>query len=331
MFVDLAKIFVKAGDGGDGRISFRREKYVPRGGPDGGDGGRGGDVVFYADPGLHTLMDFRYRHRYEAGRGGHGEGSNRHGADGEGLRVRVPVGTVIRDAETEEILADLVAPEQEVVLARGGRGGRGNSHFKGPTRQAPRIAEPGRPGEERRVVLELKLLADVGLIGFPNAGKSTLLSRLTRARPKIGDYPFTTLSPNLGVAEYRGDSFVLADIPGLIEGAHQGTGLGHEFLRHIERTRVLVHVVDVSGTGGRDPLADFYTVNEELRLYDIDLVRRPQLVAANKIDLPDGRVNLDAFRAALSKDGYAVFAISAATGEGLDDLLAAVMVLLRKT
>lgn len=331
MFIDLAKISIKAGDGGNGCVSFRREKYVPRGGPDGGDGGRGGDVIFHADPGLHTLLDFRYRRRYEAGSGGHGEGSNRRGADGEDLRVRVPVGTVVREAETGEILADLVAPAEEILLARGGRGGRGNSRFKGPTRQAPRFAEPGRPGEELSIILELKLLADVGLIGFPNAGKSTLLSRLTRARPKIGDYPFTTLTPNLGVAEYRGESFVLADIPGLIEGAHRGTGLGHEFLRHVERTRVLLHVVDVSGTGERNPLADFHTVNEELRLYDPELARRPMLVAANKIDLPDGRANLDAFRAALGKEGYAVFPLSAATGEGLDPLLAALIGLLRKS
>lgn len=321
MFVDLAKVYVKAGDGGNGCLSFRREKYVPRGGPDGGDGGRGGDVVCAADPQLHTLMDFRYRTRFLAQRGGDGGSANRHGADGHDLLVRVPVGTVIRDAETGEVLADLAEAGRRVVVARGGRGGRGNARFKSSVNQAPRRTEPGRPGEERWVTLELKLLADVGLVGLPNAGKSTLLSRLTRARPKVGDYPFTTLVPNLGVAEYRGETFVVADIPGLIEGAHEGLGLGHQFLRHIERTRVLIHVVDLSGAGDRDPLEAYRTVNRELSLHGAGLETRPQLVAANKVDLPEARDRLPSFREALEKEGVRVVPISAATGEGLEDLL----------
>ncbi len=331
MFVDTARIFVKAGDGGDGCVSFRREKYVPFGGPDGGDGGKGGDIVLVADPDLHTLMDFRYQRHFRAERGQHGQGANRHGAAGDDLRLRVPPGTLVRDAETGAVLADLAHPGQEVVVARGGRGGRGNARFKGPTNQAPRHAEPGKPGEERWLELELKLLADVGLVGFPNAGKSTLLSRLTAARPKVGAYPFTTLVPNLGVAEYQGESFVLADIPGLIEGAHRGAGLGHEFLRHVERTRVLVHVVDAAGTEGRDPVEDYRTVNRELELHDPELLYRPQVVAANKVDLPAAREHLPRLREAAAAAGHRVCPVSAVTGAGLNDLLAAVVSELRRT
>ncbi len=330
MFVDLAKVFMKAGDGGNGCLSFRREKYVPRGGPDGGDGGRGGDVLCEADPQLHTLMDFRYRTRFVAQRGGDGGGANRHGADGEDLVVKVPVGTVIHDAETGAVLADLTEAGQRVVVVRGGRGGRGNARFKSSVNRAPRRTEPGRPGEERWVTLELKLLADVGLIGCPNAGKSTLLSRLTRARPKVGDYPFTTLAPNLGVAEYRGRTFVLADIPGLIEGAHAGLGLGHRFLRHIERTRVLIHVVDMAGTGGRNPLDDYRTVNRELSLYGAELEARPQVVAANKMDLPQARAHLASFKEVVEGEGTPVVPVSAATNEGLEELLSHVVRLLAK-
>lgn len=329
-FVDTARIYVKAGDGGHGCIAFRREKYVPRGGPSGGDGGRGGDVILYVDPSMHTLMDFRYQKHFRAERGQHGRGDNQHGADGRDLRIKVPPGTVVKDAETGEVIADLTEPGQEVIVARGGRGGRGNARFKTPSNQAPRIAEDGKPGEERWLELELKLLADVGLVGFPNAGKSTLLSRVTAARPKVAPYPFTTVVPNLGVVEYGGETWVMADIPGLIEGAHAGAGLGHEFLRHIERTRVLVHLVDVAGTEGRDPVDDFRKINEELRRYNPRLARLPQLVAANKIDLPEGRENLNRFVSEIQKEGYEVFPISAATGEGIDPLLRAIRAALHR-
>lgn len=323
LFIDEVKIHVKGGDGGNGIVSFRREKFVPAGGPDGGDGGRGGDVVFVVDEGLRTLLDFRHQRHLKAGRGEHGKGSNMHGKNGEDLVVRVPPGTIVRVESSGEILADLVKAGQSAVVARGGRGGRGNPRFVTPTNQAPRLAERGEPGEERWVVLELRLLADVGLVGFPNAGKSTLLARVTAARPKIADYPFTTLTPNLGVVRAAdGQNFVLADIPGLIEGAHQGAGLGHEFLRHIERTRVLIHVLDVAGLG-RDPLEDFRAVNDELRLYNQALARRPQLVAANKIDLAEARANLPRVTGTLEEMGYDVYPISAATGEGVDDLLRA--------
>lgn len=312
---------MRGGDGGSGCVAFRREKYVPRGGPDGGDGGDGGHVWIEADPALHTLMDFRYRHEFRAGRGGNGEGGNRSGARGGDVTIRVPLGTVVRDAGTGEVLADLARPGVRVLVARGGRGGRGNARFKSPTRQAPRFAEPGRPGQERWLDLELKLLADVGLIGFPNAGKSTLLARLTRARPRVGAYPFTTLSPNLGVAEWGGLAFVVADIPGLIEGAHRGAGLGHHFLRHVERTRLLVHVLDAAGSGGRDPLEDFRTVNRELELYSPELVGKPQVVALNKMDLPEARANRAKLEAELAGSGVEAVAVSAATGEGVEELL----------
>ncbi|MDK2856193.1 MAG: GTPase [Bacillota bacterium] len=321
MFYDTAKIFVRGGDGGNGCISFRREKYVPRGGPDGGDGGKGGDVVLVADEGLRTLVDFHYRAHFKAERGEHGRGSNMHGASAKDLVIRVPVGTVVKDAETGAVLADLTVPGQREVVARGGRGGRGNARFLSNANRAPRMAEKGEPGEERWLLLELKLLADVGLVGYPNAGKSTLLARTTAARPKIADYPFTTLEPNLGVVKLEETSFVLADIPGLIAGAHAGAGLGHEFLRHIERTRLIIHVVDTAGTEGRNPVEDYYRINTELGLYRRELVELPQVVAANKMDLPAAAENLPRLREAAEKDGRLVFPLSAATGQGVQELL----------
>ncbi|HBC91428.1 MAG TPA: GTPase ObgE, partial [Pelotomaculum sp.] len=287
MFFDKARIFVKGGDGGNGCVAMRREKYVPEGGPWGGDGGRGGDIVFQADKGLRTLVDFRYKRHYKAERGKHGEGKNRYGPSADDLVVRLPVGTVIRDDDTGELIADLVQNGQQVVVARGGRGGRGNAHFATPNNKAPKLAEKGEPGEERWLSLELKLLADVGLVGFPNAGKSTLISQVSAAKPKIADYPFTTITPNLGVVRVDdGRSFVVADIPGLIEGAHLGAGLGHEFLRHVERTRLLIHVLDTAGSEGRDPVEDFKVTNRELILYNPAIGSRPQVIVANKMDLP---------------------------------------------
>ncbi|TDT61213.1 GTPase ObgE [Fonticella tunisiensis] len=322
MFVDVAKIYVKAGDGGNGSVSFRREKYVPFGGPDGGDGGDGGDIVFVVDNGMRTLLDFKYKKKYEAQSGANGAGSNMFGRDGEDLILKVPPGTVIRDAETNRIIADLTKEGQRATVAKGGRGGRGNARFATPTRQAPDFAEPGMPGEERWVVLELKLLADVGLIGFPNVGKSTILSMVTGAKPKIANYHFTTLTPNLGVVDIHGaKGFVLADIPGLIEGAHEGVGLGIEFLRHVERTRLLVHVIDVSGIEGRDPVDDFYKINEELKLYSEKLANKPQLVAANKSDIPGSEENLKRLKEEMDKIGIKVFKISAATNQGLRELM----------
>ncbi|MCL6635482.1 MAG: GTPase ObgE [Peptococcaceae bacterium] len=321
MFYDRARIFVRGGDGGNGCVAMRREKYIPEGGPWGGDGGRGGDVVFRADEGLRTLVDFRYRRHYKAERGRHGQGRNMHGAAGEDLVIRVPVGTVVRDAGSGELIADLVRHGQEVVVARGGRGGRGNTHFATPQNRVPRVAEKGEPGEERWLDLELKLLADAGLVGFPNAGKSTLLSRVSAARPKIAGYPFTTLTPNLGVVRAGdGRSFVMADIPGLIEGAHAGAGLGHEFLRHVERTRLLVHVLDAAGSEGRDPLEDFRVTNRELSLYNPALARKPQIIAANKMDLEGAEENLARLRLACGA-GYEIFPVSAATGSGLEALV----------
>jgi len=323
MFIDRAKIYVKAGDGGNGVVAFRREKYVPRGGPSGGDGGRGADVVLKVDSNLSTLMDFRYKVHYKGKRGEHGQGSNKAGRSAEDLVIKVPPGTIVKDAETGEVLADLVEDGQSFVVAKGGRGGRGNTRFVSSVHRAPDFAEKGEPGEERWVVLELKLLADVGLIGFPNAGKSTLLSRMTAARPKIADYPFTTLSPVLGVVETGlgdGSSFVLADIPGLIEGAHKGQGLGHEFLRHVERTRLLVHVLDLSGME-RDPVEAFYAINQELGQYSEKLLEKPQIIAANKMDLPEARENLDKVRQMLEKEGYDIIPISGATGDGIKQLI----------
>lgn len=323
-FVDLAKIYVKGGDGGRGSNAMRREKYVPRGGPFGGDGGRGGDVVFVVDPGLRTLLDFKYQRHFKAERGQHGKGKGMHGRSGQNLAVRVPPGTIVRDADTDAVLFDLVAAGQRAVVARGGRGGRGNMHFVTSTRQAPMIYEEGEPGEERWLILELKVLADVGLVGYPNAGKSTLISRVSAANAKVGNYPFTTLHPNLGVVAVGEESLVMADIPGLIENAHAGAGLGHEFLRHVERCRVLIHVLDGAGTEGRDPLDDFAVINRELDLYSPRLAAKPQLVAVNKMDLPGARERLPALRETLEQQGYQVYPISAVTGEGVEALLFAV-------
>ncbi len=321
-FVDEARISVKAGSGGDGCVSFRREKYVPRGGPDGGKGGRGGDVVVEIDTNLTTLYDYRYRTRYRAGRGEHGSGGNRTGADGEDVRLRVPQGTNVRDAETGEVLGDLTGAGQSVVVARGGRGGRGNAAFAGPTRRTPRHAEPGEPGEGREIVLELKLLADVGLVGSPNAGKSTLLSRISAARPKIADYPFTTLTPNLGVvAPGEGRSFVVADIPGLIEGAAEGKGLGHRFLRHLERTWVLCFLIDVTTADSR---AEYETLKRELSEWSPTLLERPRIVVWSKRDLgePPAGIEFD--------DAEATLAVSAVTGRGLDELVGVLETLARR-
>jgi GTP-binding protein len=328
MFIDEARIWVKAGDGGNGCVAFRREKYVPRGGPAGGDGGRGGDVVLESTQHLNTLLRFRYNREFRAERGGHGEGSNRHGASGDDSVLTMPVGTVVYDEQSGEKLFDSIAPGQRFVVARGGRGGRGNARFASSTHRAPRRAEPGEPGEERHLRLELKLLADVGLVGFPNAGKSTLLTKLSAATPKIADYPFTTLQPVLGVVaaeDEAGAGFVLADIPGLIEGAHQGRGLGTRFLRHIERTRLLLHLVDISDTG-RDPIRDFEVVVEELMRFSPRLLEKPMVVVANKTDLvraytgearPERQQQLEAFCQGRQLPFHA---ISALTGEGLPRL-----------
>ncbi len=319
-FVDYVKIHVKAGDGGRGCVSFRREKFVPRGGPDGGDGGRGGDVIIRADPQLYTLLDQKYRKTYRAERGGHGKGKRMNGRDGEDLIIRVPVGTVVKDAGTAEIIADLDSPGAEVVVARGGRGGLGNARFATAVRQAPRFAQPGEPGEEGEVILELKLLADVGLIGLPNAGKSTLISRISSARPKIADYPFTTLAPVLGMVK-KDDlgSFVVADIPGLIEGAHRGAGLGFRFLRHVERTRLLLHLVDVSAMTPGDPVENLLKINRELGLYSEELSRKAQAVAATKIDIAEEE-RLRRLKQYCTIKGIPFFEISALTGKGLDEL-----------
>lgn len=322
MLIDRAMIQIKAGDGGNGKVSFHREKYVAAGGPDGGDGGNGGNVIFIADQGLRTLIDFKYKRKYVAESGESGGASNCTGRSGKDLVIKVPMGTLIKDAETGRILADLVKPQQSVVIAKGGKGGKGNQHFATATRQVPSFAQAGTQGEELTVLLELKIIADVGLVGFPNAGKSTILSMTTKADPKIADYPFTTLEPNLGVVNLGdGNSFVLADIPGLIEGAHQGVGLGHQFLRHVERTKMLIHVVDVAAVDGRDPLSDFDVINDELAKYDPKLAERPQVVAANKTDLPDGRENLAGFTKELEARGYKVFPISAATNKGVRELM----------
>ncbi|PJI07117.1 MULTISPECIES: GTPase ObgE [Clostridium] len=323
MFVDKARIFVKSGDGGDGAISFRREKYTPLGGPDGGDGGEGGDVILVADSNMTTLLDFKYKRKYVGERGQNGQGAKCYGRDGKDLYIKVPMGTVIKDVETDKIMADLAHKDDKFVVVKGGRGGKGNVKFCTPTRQAPNFAQPGMPGEERWISLELKLLADVGLIGFPNVGKSTLLSIASKARPKIANYHFTTITPNLGVVDVPGiSSFVMADIPGIIEGASEGVGLGFEFLRHIERTRLLVHVVDISGSEGRDPLDDFMKINEELKKYNVKLWDRPQIVVANKSDMLYDDEVFEKFKAELKKLGYnSVFKISAATKMGVEPLL----------
>ncbi|HEX9132356.1 MAG TPA: GTPase ObgE [Ktedonobacteraceae bacterium] len=326
MFYDHTKIYVKAGDGGDGSIHFRREKFVPYGGPDGGDGGRGGSIYMVADSKLNTLIDFRYRQHFKASSGGAGARQKKHGTKGEDLVLSVPCGTVIRDAETNQLVADLVDDGQRVMIARGGRGGLGNVHFATATRQAPREAQKGEPGEERWLLLELQLIADIGLVGYPNAGKSTLLSVVTAATPKIAEYPFTTLSPNLGVVSVgqpgSGDEFgfVLADIPGLIEGAAQGVGLGHEFLRHVQRTRLLLHILDGASIE-RDPWQDFQNINQELREYDEHLATRPQIVVLNKMDLPEAQERWPALKAKAEAAGYPVFAISAVAHQGTGELM----------
>jgi GTP-binding protein len=334
VLIDRARIWVKAGDGGNGSASFRREKYVPRGGPDGGDGGRGGNIYLRARANLTSLLPFQFTTRFKAEHGGPGRSQQRHGKNGKDLYVDVPPGTLVWDDETGEILADLTEANERTMVARGGRGGLGNVHFKSSTRQAPRIAELGEPGEERWLRMELRLVADVGLVGLPNAGKSTLLAASSAAKPKIADYPFTTLEPMLGVVTVggiAGETFVMADIPGLISGAAEGVGLGLEFLRHVQRTRVLVHVVDASGgLEGRDPLADFDTVNAELEAYEPEMLEEPMLVALNKIDIPEAADRLPALTKTLQERGYRVFPISAATGEGVAPLMNAVAETLRE-
>lgn len=320
VFVDEADIEVKAGDGGDGVVSFRREKFVPRGGPDGGDGGHGGDVILLADPHLRTLIDLRYRPRYHAEDGGRGGANRRRGKNGKQVVIHLPLGTLVREVDGNRAVADLTEPGEQVALLRGGRGGRGNVRFASATRRTPRFAEKGEPGQARRLSLELKLLADVGVIGFPNAGKSSLISRVSAARPKVAAYPFTTLQPNLGVVRLEGgNSFVIADLPGLVEGAHRGVGRGHAFLRHVERTRLLIHLLDAACE--RDPREDFVVLNRELALYDAELGQRPQLVALNKLDLnppPDRLAEVEGF---LEEQGHTVFRISALTGEGVVRLM----------
>ena len=325
MFIDEVVIQVKAGDGGNGCCAFRREKYVPRGGPSGGDGGRGGHVILIASQHENTLLRYRFNPEHRAGRGRHGEGSNRTGRDGESIELPVPVGTLVYDADTGELLHDLTRPGERFVAARGGRGGRGNARFATPTNQAPTYAEPGEPGQSRRLRLELKLLADVGLVGLPNAGKSTLISRISAARPKIADYPFTTLDPHLGVVRLDDDrSFVVADIPGLIEGAHRGQGLGTRFLRHIERTRLLTHLVDVSEAGGADPAHDFQVILNELAEFSVELARKPMIVAATKMDVARDPKRLERLREAASACGMPVYPISGVTGQGLAELVRAI-------
>lgn len=324
MFVDQVKVFVKGGDGGNGMVAFRREKFVPKGGPAGGDGGKGADVIFEVDEGLRTLMDFRYERHFKGKRGEHGMSKSKHGRGAEDLVVKVPPGTVVKDESTGETIADLITHGQRSIVAKGGRGGRGNIRFATPANPAPEIAENGEPGEEREVILELKLLADVGLVGFPNVGKSTLLSVVSAAQPKVADYHFTTIKPNLGVVETEDErSFVMADLPGLIEGAHEGVGLGHQFLRHIERTRVIVHVVDMSGIEGRDPYEDYVTINNELKEYNLRLLERPQMIVANKMDMPGAEDHLQKFKGKLKED-VQLFPISALTKTGLRELLFAI-------
>lgn len=321
MFVDKVDIYVKGGDGGNGLVAFRREKYVPNGGPAGGDGGKGADVVFQVDEGLRTLMDFRYQRHFKAQRGENGMPKNQHGKSRAQMIVRVPPGTSVLDKESGEVIADLTEEGQQAIIVRGGRGGRGNSRFATPANPAPEIAENGEPGQVKDITLELKVLADVGLVGFPSVGKSTLLSVVSAAKPKIADYHFTTLVPNLGVVETSDHrSFVMADLPGLIEGAHSGVGLGHQFLRHIERTRVIVHVIDMSGLEGRDPYEDYLTINKELEQYNMRLLERPQVVVANKMDLPDAEEQLELFKEQVGED-VEIYPISAVTKSGLQNLL----------
>lgn len=329
MFVDTAKISIKAGDGGDGAVSFHREKYVASGGPDGGDGGKGGDIVFLADSNVSTLADFRYKRKYSAPKGENGQGGRRAGKKAEDLVIKVPVGTLVKDAESGRVLAD-VSGKEPVVVAKGGKGGWGNVHFATPVRQTPRFAKPGLPGESFEVQLELKLLADVGLVGFPNVGKSTLVSVVSQAKPIIANYHFTTITPVLGVVSMgEGSSFVMADIPGLIEGAWQGTGLGHQFLRHVERCRMLVHIVDVSGSEGRDPISDFKIINEELRKFNPELAKRPMIVAGNKCDMATDE-QIAEFKAYVEGEGYEFFPIMAAIAYDVEPMLKKIQEMLSK-
>ena len=326
-FVDHVKITAKAGNGGNGSVSFHREKFVLNGGPDGGDGGKGGDVLLYADPNMHTLLDFRFKSKYTAENGLDGSGQRCTGKCGADLVIKVPVGTVLRDADTNAVVADMDKPGETRRLLRGGKGGWGNSHFATSTRQAPNFAKPGVKTEVHTFLMELKTIADVGLVGYPNVGKSTILSVVTSARPKIGNYHFTTLTPNLGIVRHYGKDFVMADIPGLVEGASEGVGLGHAFLRHVERTRLLLHVLDVAGSEGRDPVEDFEQINRELENYG-ELANRPQIIVCNKTDLPDSEENIERIRELGAKLGYPVFAVSAATHQGFEPLLKATSELL---
>ena len=331
MFVDHVKVYVRGGDGGDGMVAFRREKYVPNGGPAGGDGARGGNVVFEVEEGLRTLMDFRYKRHFKAERGEHGMSKGMHGRRAEDLIVKVPPGTVVMNAETKTVIADLVEHGQQAVIAKAGRGGRGNCRFATPSNPAPELAEKGEPGEELEVILELKVLADVGLVGFPSVGKSTLLSVVSSAKPKIGAYHFTTIVPNLGMVETEDNrSFAMADLPGLIEGAHQGVGLGMQFLRHIERTRVIVHVIDMSGVEGREPYEDYVTINNELEQYNLRLLERPQIIVANKMDMPDAEENLEVFKKKVG-DKVKIFPVSAVSRQGLKPVLFEIADLLEVT
>ncbi len=330
MFTDYVKIHAQAGKGGNGAIAFRREKYVAAGGPDGGDGGKGGDVYFKVDKDANTLIEFRYTKKFKAENGQNGEGGHRYGKSGEDLYIPVPIGTIIKDAKTEEVLADLSESEEIALILKGGRGGKGNSHFATSTRQAPRFAQDGEPGEEKELILELKLLADVGLIGFPNVGKSTFLSVVTSATPKIANYHFTTIEPNLGVVKTEfGDSFVIADIPGIIEGASEGTGLGIQFLRHIERTRILLHFIDVSGMEGRNPVDDYYKINEELKKYSDKLSKRTQIIVANKIDSMQDEKLYSELEKVANENNQKIFKISGVTGEGVNNLMKYVSDLLK--
>ena len=329
MFVDYTKIIIKSGDGGNGAVSFRREKYVAAGGPDGGDGGKGGDIYFEATKDKNTLIDFRYNKKYKAGNGENGSGKNCYGKYGEDLYIKVPIGTVVKDAKTNKVIADISKEGQVELVLKGGRGGKGNSHFATSTRQVPRFAEDGEKGEEKEIILELKLLADVGLLGFPNVGKSTFLSSVTEARPKIANYHFTTLEPNLGVATINGQSFVIADIPGIIEGASEGVGLGIQFLRHVERTRLLLHVIDVSGLEGRDPVEDFNTINNELEKYSKKLSQRKQIIVANKIDVMQDDTLYKKLENLAKEKNLEIYKISAVTGEGVEKLLTRVVEVLK--
>lgn len=326
MFADRAKIYVRSGKGGDGHVSFRREKYVPNGGPDGGDGGDGGSVIVEIDEGLNTLTDFRHIRKYCAEHGEQGGKRNCRGKNGKDIVIKVPEGTVLKEEESGKIIADMSGDNRRIVLLTGGKGGNGNQHYATSTMQAPKYAQPGQPAKELNILMELKVIADVGLVGYPNVGKSTLLSRVTNARPKVANYHFTTLNPHLGVVDLEGGGFVIADIPGLIEGASEGVGLGHEFLRHIERTRVIIHMVDAAGTEGRNPIKDVYTINKELEAYNVDIAHRPQVIAANKIDaIYEGAEDpIAALKAEFEPKGIKVFPISGVTGQGLNELLYAV-------